>query len=188
MKDKDLTPPAPLIRGEKPPPSRSRRRSGCPPAPPVRGEEPPDTSIAHSPSPDKGRAGEGLKSTEKAFKFLPYEKRLTALARQNRLNPTPAENLLWQKILRGKQFGQYKFLRQKPIGAYIVDFYCAELRLVVEIDGDSHAEQLAYDARRTQFLESLGLRVLRYANRDVLDLLPGVYDNLLTYLPSPNHE
>ena len=122
-----------------------------PPAPLVRGETP-------TPSPDKGRAGEGLK-------FLPYDKRLTALARENRRNPTPAETLLWQKVLRGKQFEHYKFLRQKPIGAYIVDFYCAELRLVIEIDGDSHAEQIEYDAQRTRFLNSLGLHVLRYANR-----------------------
>jgi very-short-patch-repair endonuclease len=119
---------------------------------------------------------------------LPYDKRLTALARENRRNPTPAETLLWQKVLRGKQFEHYKFLRQKPIGDYIVDFYCAELRLVIEIDGDSHAEQLDYDAQRTRFLNSHSLQVIRYANRDVLHELPGLHDNLLTQLPSPNHE
>lgn len=88
-----------------------------PPAPLVRGEH-------TTPSPDKGRAGEGLK-------FLPYDKRLTALARENRRNPTPAETLLWQKVLRSKQFSHYKFHRQKPIGSYIVDFYCPEPRLVI---------------------------------------------------------
>ena len=144
-----------------------------------------------TPSPDKGkvapatfaigRAGEGLK-------FLPYDKRQTALARENRRNPTPAKTLLWQKVLRGKQFEHYKFLRQKPIGDYIVDFYCAELRLVIEIDGDSHAGQIEYDAQRTRFLNGLGLQVIRYANRDVLHELPGLYDNLLTHLPSPIHE
>ena len=144
MEGKNLTPPAPLVRGEP-----------------------------NTPSPDKGRAGEGLG-------YLPYEKHLTALARANRKNPTPAETLIWQKVLRSKQFDRYKFHRQKPIGPYIVDFYCSELHLVIEIDGDSHAEQLDYDAKRTAFLESHGLRVLRYANRDILNNLPGVYEHLQT--------
>jgi very-short-patch-repair endonuclease len=122
------------------------------------------------------------------LKFLPYDRNLTSRARENRRNPTPAETLLWQKVLRGKQFNQYKFLRQKPIGSYIVDFYCAELRLVIEIDGDSHAEQLDYDARRTEALNRLGLNVLRYANRDVLNNLPGLYDNLLIHIESQSHE
>ena len=152
MKDRTLTPPAPLIRGE--------------PA---------------TPSPDKGRVGEGLK-------YLPYNQRLTALARQNRHNPTPAESLLWSKVLRGRQFEHYKFLRQKPIGDFIVDFYCAELRLVIEIDGDSHADQIDYAVRRTRFLNSLGLHVLRYSNRDVLDNLPGLYDDLSTHFASQNHD
>ena len=151
-----------------------KNKTAPPPAPLVRGE-------TSAPSPDKGRVGEGLK-------YLPYDKRLTALARQNRHNPTPAESLLWNKLLRGKQFEHHKFLRQKPIGDYIVDFYCAELRLVIEIDGDSHAEQVDYDDRRTRFLNSLGLCVWRYANRDVLDNLPGLYDDLSTHFASQNHE
>lgn len=162
MKDKNPPTPAPLVRGEYSTPS------------PDKGKVAPATFAI-------GRAGEGLK-------FLPYDKRLTALARENRRNPTPAETLLWQKVLRGKQFEHCKFLRQKPIGDYIVDFYCAELGLVIEIDGDSHANQIEYDAQRTRFLNGLGLQVVRYFNRDVLHELPGLYDNLLTHLPSPNHE
>jgi urease accessory protein len=121
---------------------------------------------------------------DKRYKFLPYDKRLTAHARENRKNPTPAESLIWNQVLRSKQFDRHKFLRQKPIGAYVVDFYCAELRLVIEIDGDSHAEQVGYDARRTESLNRLGLKVLRYANRDVLDNLPGLYDDLLNLIAS----
>lgn len=155
MEDKTLTPPAPLIRGEKT-----------------------DRSSVTTPSPDKGRVGEGLR-------FLPYDNRLTALARQNRKNPTPAESLIWNKVLRSRQLAAYKFLRQKPIGSYIVDFYCAELKLVIEIDGDSHAEQQDYDARRTVFLEDHGLRILRYANRDILHNLPGVYDDLTSHIENP---
>lgn len=140
-----------------------------PPSPPLSMGE------ATAPSPDKGRAGEG-------FSFLPYQKHLTAYARANRKAPSTAENLLWQRILRNRQFNGYKFLRQKPIGPYIADFYCAELKLVIEVDGDNHAEQPDYDAKRTFFLESQGLRVLRYANRDILNHLPGVYEHLQTQL------
>jgi very-short-patch-repair endonuclease len=113
---------------------------------------------------------------------LPYAKHLTAYARANRKAPSPAENLLWQKVLRNRQFNGYKFLRQKPIGPYIADFYCAELKLVIEVDGDSHAEQPDYDAKRTALLEGQGLRVLRYANRDILNNLPGIYEHLQSQL------
>jgi very-short-patch-repair endonuclease len=112
------------------------------------------------------------------LKFHAYDKHLTAYARANRKEPTPAENLLWQKILRNRQFHGYKFLRQKPIGPFIADFYCAELNVIIEIDGDSHAAQEDYDAQRTAFLKSRGLRVLRYANRDILNNLSGVYEHL----------
>ena len=123
--------------------------------------------------PDKGGRGEG---------FLPYDKKLTALARQNRGNPTPAERMIWREILRKRQFARFKFLRQKPIGRYIVDFYYSELQLVMEIDGDSHAQSVEYDAKRTKFLNALGLQVIRYSNDDVLNNLEGVYDDLLRQL------
>ena len=144
--------------------------------------------MPRSKSPWGTRGGGGVRGVGERLNYLPYDKRLTALARQNRHNPTPAESLLWNEVLRGKQFEQHKFLRQKPIGDYIVDFYCAELRLVIEIDGDSHAEQVDYDDRRTRFLNSLGLRVWRYSNRDVLDNLPGLYDDLSTHFASQNHD
>ena len=142
-----------------------------PPNPPLSGGERAGGRSTVAPSPDKGRAGEGLG-------FLPYDKRLTSYARANRKEPTPAENMLWQKVLRNRQLHGHKFLRQKPIGTYIADFYCTELKLVIEIDGDSHAEQHNYDVQRTAFLGSHGLRVLRYANHDILNNLPGVYEHL----------
>ena len=128
-----------------------------------------------SPSLDKGRAGEGLIFDSA---YLSYNKKLTALARENRSNPTAAENRIWQKVLRMRQFAGYKFLRQKPVGDYIVDFYCAGLQLVIEIDGDSHAETAEYDAVRTRFMGSLGLRVIRFSNDDVLRNIEGVYEEL----------
>lgn len=133
----------------------------------------PEDGAGVTPSPVKGRAGEGFKRP-----CLPYDAKLTALARENRKNPTPAETMLWQKVLRHRRFEQHKFHRQKPIGAFIVDFYCKELHLVIEIDGDSHANQIEYDQQRTQFLNGLGLRVLRYTNADILKNLAGVFDDL----------
>ena len=126
--------------------------------------------VCLSPSLVKGRAGEGL--------VLPYNKNLTTLARKNRSNTTKAETRIWQEVLRMRQFAQYKFLRQKPIGGYIVDFYCSELQLVIEIDGDSHAETVEYDLERTEFLKALGLQVIRYTNDDILRNIEGVYDDL----------
>ena len=149
------------------------------------GGEPVGGKSTTTPSPDKGRAGEGFRSAQQSPKFHPYAKHLTTYARANRKEPTPAENLLWQKVLRNRQFHGYKFLRQKPIGPYIADFYCAELNLVIEIDGDSHAEQAQYDAERSVFLASQGVHVLRYANRDVLGNLPGIYEHLQTQLKTP---
>ena len=128
-----------------------------------------------APSPDKGRVGEGF-----AFDsvFLPYNKKHTALARENRSNPTPAESKIWNEVLRMRQFARYKFLRQKPIDNYIVDFYCSELQLVIEIDGDSHAETVEYDTVRTRVLEALGLTVVRYSNDEVLGNIEGVFEDL----------
>jgi len=128
-------------------------------------------------------SGEGLLSDPEDVQpfdsaYLPYNKNLTVLARENRSNPTAAENRIWQKVLRMRQFADYKFLRQKPVGDYIVDFYCAGLQLVIEIDGDSHAQSAEYDAERTRFLGSLGLRVIRYSNDDVLRNIEGVYEEL----------
>jgi very-short-patch-repair endonuclease len=126
-----------------------------------------------------GGAAEGLPlSSDKSLAFLAYDKALVRHAREGRGNPTPAESLIWNKVLRHRQFHAYKFLRQKPLGPYIVDFYCAELRLVIEIDGDSHAQQVKYDEARSDYLRGLGLSVIRYANRDVLRNIEGVFMDL----------
>jgi very-short-patch-repair endonuclease len=111
--------------------------------------------------------------------FLPYNKKLTALARENRSNPTAAESKIWREVLRVRKFAEYKFLRQKPIGGYIVDFYCSELQLVIEIDGDSHAETEEYDRERTMFLNALGLQVARYTNDEIIRNIEGVYADLI---------
>ncbi|MFA6427272.1 MAG: DUF559 domain-containing protein [Candidatus Magasanikbacteria bacterium] len=80
--------------------------------------------------------------------------------------PTKAEYVLWQE-LRRKLLG-YKFRRQVSIGKFIVDFYCHELRLVIEVDGPIHEDQIEYDNQRQKFLESRGYIVIRFLNDEVL--------------------
>jgi len=161
----NLTPPSPPLSGgefDRSSPDKGRRGRGLPVAP------------------DKGRAGEGFEIAVPAPEsaFLPYNRTLKDRARENRKNPTKAETKIWNEVLRMRQFSDYKFLRQKPIDNYIVDFYCSELRLVIEIDGDSHAETIEYDAERTKVLQSLGLSVVRYTNDDVMRNIQGVFDDL----------
>ena len=81
-------------------------------------------------------------------------------------------------MLGNKQLGNLKFTRQKPLDEYIVDFYCAELMLAIEIDGDTHADQAQYDKRRTENLNKYGVKVIRYTNAEVLNNLEGVYQDL----------
>lgn len=94
-------------------------------------------------------------------------------AREMWREPTEPERRLWQK-LRRKQLNGYKFRRQHPIGRFIVDFYCHQARLVVEVDGESHAFQEEYDAARTAWLEAQGLRVIRFSNKAVMKNIDGV--------------
>ena len=98
----------------------------------------------------------------KTFMKITYEKYLKQYARALRNNPTHSEAKLW-RYLKGDAFYGYDFHRQKPIGKYIVDFYCHALRLVIEIDGVTHNEQaiIEKDKIRDVYLESLGLYVMR---------------------------
>ncbi|MBT9538735.1 endonuclease domain-containing protein [Thiobacillus sp.] len=99
----------------------------------------------------------------------PYRRTLKASARSLRTSMTDAEQMLWHRIRR-KQIHGVQFYRQKPLLAYIVDFYCPAAKLVVELDGSQHAESvhLAKDQTRDVALAGLGLRVLRFDNRQVL--------------------
>lgn len=92
---------------------------------------------------------------------------------------TPAENKLWLK-LRLKQLNGCKFRRQHGIGPYIVDFYCPEKELIIEVDGDIHVwgDQIKKDHVKEKYLKDLGLKVLRYRNDDILSNLENVMDDL----------
>jgi len=97
--------------------------------------------------------------------IIPYNPKLKNLARQLRKNSTLAEVLLWQNIKR-KSYG-YEFHRQVPIDEYIVDFYCHELHLAIEIDGYTHDYNFDKDEKRQKNLENLGISFVRFSDYDV---------------------
>ena len=105
--------------------------------------------------------------------FLPMKPRkktlpeIIALARELRQQETMPEILLWS-ILRNRQVEVLKFRRQHDLEPYVADFYCAEAKLVIELDGESHVGQALRDELRTMAIETHGLRVLRYTNDEVL--------------------
>ena len=108
-------------------------------------------------------------------------------ARQMRANPTPAEQKLWL-ALRANRFENQQFTRQTIIAPYIVDFASKAARLIIEVDGDTHFAEDRYDARRTEFLESLGYHVIRFANPDVMGNIEGELSMIAQALhetPSP---
>ena len=110
---------------------------------------------------------------------MKIDPQLLEFAKSMRHTATDAENLMWQ-VLRAKHFMNLKFRRQHVIKPYIVDFYCHEIGLVIELDGSQHGmdDTVEYDAERTKFLEALGLTVVRYWNHDVLGQTDVVLDDL----------
>jgi len=93
---------------------------------------------------------------------------MIAYARKLRRNQTDAEMFLWQ-LLRGRRLGGFKFRRQHPFGPYILDFFCMQRQLAIELDGGSHAQdaQASYDGERTAFLQKKGIQVLRFWDNQV---------------------
>lgn len=110
-------------------------------------------------------------------KILPYNPKLIPLARKLRNNSTLSEILLWNEI-KGKKLG-HDFHRQKPIANYIVDFYCPDLLLVIEIDGSSHRFNGAYDVERQKDLEAMGVEFLRFDDLEVKADIGNVVEAIL---------
>ena len=104
------------------------------------------------------------------------------LARNLRKNATIQERRLWN-LLKNRQFRNLKFKRQQPIGDYIVDFICKETKVIIEIDGGQHneLENIEYDKTRTEFLNGLGYKVIRFWNNDI-------YENINSVLLRLNQE
>ena len=117
--------------------------------------------------------------------MLPYARHLKPLARELRKNQTDAEAALW-KNLRRKQIHDAQFYRQKPLGPFVVDFFCPAARLVVEVDGGQHftEEGAVSDAERDVYLAGMELTVLRFSNHDVLASLNDVLDEISRHVAS----
>ena len=103
---------------------------------------------------------------------------IVSAARKLRQNLTPSEKQLWQ-ALRNRQLNGWKFRVQHPVESFIVDFYCPQHRLVIELDGAIHDQQAEYDAARTEKLHHLGYRVIRFNNQDVMSDLRGVLQKIV---------
>ena len=112
--------------------------------------------------------------------MIPYNQKLKQLSRELRENMTDAERLLWNKV-RMKQINGYQFYRQKPIGDYIVDFYCPKAKLIIEVDGSHHFsdEVIENDRIRDEVISSLGLTILRFTNVEVMTDIDSVIENVL---------
>lgn len=123
-----------------------------------------------------------MKITEETVRtsrgHIRYLSELRELSRKNRNNPTEAEYVMWRFLRKTK----YKFVRQKPILRFIVDFYCKKLSLVIEIDGEIHNNRKQYDRGRDQYLEALNIRTVRFTNNEVLNDFNKVLERLLPFL------
>jgi very-short-patch-repair endonuclease len=126
-------------------------------------------------------------------KFIPYNNNLKQLARNLRNDSTVGEILLW-KELKNKQMYGFDFHRQKPLLNYIVDFYCFELGLIIEIDGHyhDHEEQYQLDIKREIELASYDLTILRFTElevkKDMFNVLRAIKKHVLEHTPNPSQE
>jgi len=111
----------------------------------------------------RGARGEGIINPMKSLPKPKSPPEVKQRAKELRQSQTPAEKKLWE-ILRNRKLSGYKFRRQHPLGPFIVDFYCDEARLVIELDGNIHKQQKEYDVARGRWLEENGYRVLRFGN------------------------
>ena len=114
--------------------------------------------------------------------------RTLKFARQMRHKPARAELILWNK-LRNRTLSGFKFSRQVPVGCYIVDFVCRELKLIIEVDGATHSDpdELCHDELRTVWLEGQGYSIYRIWNQDVYENLDGVLNSILMLLKAAPH-
>ena len=122
--------------------------------------------------------------------MLPFNKNSKEKARKLRRNMTLAEKKIWYELLAKDKLNGLRFLRQKPIDEYIADFYCHKLKLVIEIDGESHLAEGAreYDEHRTKVLNAYGIEVIRYTNEEILNHIDEVENDLKENVRKREHE
>ena len=130
-----------------------------------------------------------LQNMSNRRKIIPYNPELKEFAKELRRNMTLSEVLLWNE-LKQKQMLGFDFDRQRPIGNYIVDFYCKDLSLAIEIDGKSHFNKYDYDEKRQDDLEKLGVKILRFEDikvkKDMLNVLREIEYWITMNKPTPN--
>jgi very-short-patch-repair endonuclease len=103
-----------------------------------------------------------------------YNKKLKHLARNLRNNPTITEKYIWSYILKSRQLKGYQFLRQRPIGKYVADFFCKDLKLIIELDGLTHEGKEIEDKIRQKNLENSGYTILRFKDAEVMNNIEDV--------------
>lgn len=111
-----------------------------------------------------------------------YRDGLTYMSQRNRKNQTIAEEKIWEEILSRDKTG-FRFLRQKPIDRFIVDFYCSKLSLVIEVDGDSHLKKKGTDELRDKFLKQIGITTMRFTNEEVINNIENVKKKIDDLIP-----
>ena len=146
-------------------------------------------SLNPTPNPSPVREGDGLSdnpSYGRPFYHSSPEtwKSIKEDVRQNRKNPTRAEEILWE-YLRKEQLG-VKFRRQHSIEKYIADFVCLEKQLIIELDGEVHNQQVDYDVIRTKHLQELGFKVIRFQNEEVFESIEKILSKIREELSSSN--
>lgn len=109
--------------------------------------------------------------------YLRYLDKLKHLSQKNRKIPTESEKIFWEQVL-SRDKTEFRFLRQKPVGQLILDFYCSELCLAIEIDGKSHISKQNYDIARDKYLEVRGITTIRYSNDLVNTNIKNIIDDL----------
>ena len=111
-----------------------------------------------------------------------YRNSLTFMSQKNRNDMTVAEKIIWDKILSRDKTG-YRFLRQKPIDRFIIDFYCPKLLLAIEIDGESHIHKKETDKMRDEFLKQIGVTTIRFTNEEVINNIEIVKKKINDLIP-----
>jgi very-short-patch-repair endonuclease len=129
-----------------------------------------------------GSLGVAAPEIQSPFKRINYNPKLSDRSKKMSRYMTKAEQKIWFEVLSEKKLNGYKFIKQKIIDNYILDFYCAELLLAIEIDGESHNEKLGYDKVRDDFLKGCGITVLRFTNEEVLENLEGVRERVVRWV------
>jgi len=118
-----------------------------------------------------------------ARKIRKDEEKSGKFAKELRANMPEAEHRLWS-FLRNKQLDGYRFRRQHPVGKYIVDFACVREKLVIEVDGATHGDdmEITYDVQRSKFLESQGWKIICYGNEEIYKNIDDVQDDIYAHL------